>query len=166
MLALFLALASCSRDIQNQEAVKQGVLDYLKTRSPQLGLNMDAMKVDVTSISFHGGNEARATVLFTAKGMDGAGAMTMSATLDKKGSKWVVRGHLESGGASPHGAGGMPGLPPNHPTVPGGSTSPGGTLPPGHPPIGSGGSTSPGSSPGSSPGGTLPPGHPPIGSKQ
>jgi len=62
-------------------SVKQGVLDYLKTRSSQLGLNMDAMKIDVTSLSFHAGNEARATVLFIPKGMEGNGGMSMSATL-------------------------------------------------------------------------------------
>jgi len=160
VIAALLALVSCSRDIQNTEAVKQGVLDYLKTRSSQLGLNMDAMKIDVTSLSFHAGNEARATVLFIPKGMEGNGGMSMSATLDRKGNRWVVRGHLESGGANPHGAGGFPQLPPDHPSAPGGASP--GALPPGHPPIGSGGSTSPGSSPGA----TLPPGHPPIGSKQ
>jgi hypothetical protein len=179
VVAAVLALVSCSRDIQNTEAVKQGVVDYLKGRSSQLGLNIDAMKIDVTSVSFRAGNEAHATVLFSPKGMEGAGGMTMSATLDKKGSRWVVRGHLESGGANPHGAGGLPpnpsdgqgaspspgALPPGHPPIGGSSpssgASPGGALPPGHPPIGSGGSPSSGSS-----GAALPPGHPPIGSKQ
>jgi hypothetical protein len=69
VLTPLLALVSCSRNIQNEEAVKQGVLDYLRTRSSQLGLNMDAMKVDVTSVSFVGGTEAHATVAFTAKGV-------------------------------------------------------------------------------------------------
>ncbi len=178
VVAAVLALVSCSRDIQNTEAVKQGVVDYLKGRSSQLGLNIEAMKIDVTSVSFRAGNEAHATVLFSPKGMEGAGGMTMSATLDKKGSRWVVRGHLESGGANPHGAGGLPpnpsdgqgapspgALPPGHPPIGGSSpssgASPGGALPPGHPPIGSGGSPSSGSS-----GAALPPGHPPIGSKQ
>jgi hypothetical protein len=157
VIAAVLALVSCSRDIQNTEAVKQGVVDYLNGRSSQLGLNIEAMKIDVTSVSFRAGDEAHATVMFSPKGMEGAGGMTMSATLDKKGSRWVVRGHLESGGASPHGAGG---LPPNPSDGQGASPSPG-ALPPGHPPIGSGGSPSSGSS-----GVALPPGHPPIGSKQ
>ncbi len=165
MIAVIAALVTlaCSRDIQNTEAVKQGVVDYLKTRSSQLGLNMEAMKIEVTSVSFHAGDEARATVVFSPKGVEGAPGMTMSATLDRKGSRWVVRGHLESAGATPHGAGGMPQMPANHPSVgSGGSPSPGGALPPGHPPIGSGSSPSSGSSSGAA----LPPGHPPIGSKQ
>lgn len=157
-VAAALLLFSCGRDIQNTDAVKQGVVDYLKTRSSQLGLNVDAMKIDVTQVSFQGGNEARATVLFSPKGVEGGGGMTMNATLDRKGSRWVVRGHLESGGASPHGGEGMPQLPPNHPSIgPGGSPANGATLPAGHPPVGSGSSTSPGS--------TFPAGHPPIGSK-
>jgi hypothetical protein len=50
--------------------------------------------------------------------------MQMSYTLDRKGSKWVVRGRQD--GAVPHGAGGV--LP--------GSADP--QMPPGHPSVGSG----------------------------
>jgi len=120
LIATALATISCSKDIQNQDAVKQGVLDYLRANNSQTGLNMDAMQVDVTSVSFQR-DEARATLRFTPKGIPGGG-MQMTYSLDRKGSKWVVRGRTESG-ADPHGAGGMPSQP--------------GDLPLGHPAIGS-----------------------------
>jgi hypothetical protein len=134
LIAAMLATISCSKDIQNSDAVKQGVLDYLHARNSQTGLNMDAMQIDVTSISFQR-DVARAAVIFTPKGMPGGG-MEMNATLDRKGAKWVVRGHLE-GGSVQHGAGGMPSpLPPGHPAVPNDGSQPT-ALPPGHPPLGS-----------------------------
>ncbi len=52
LLVAFLFLGSCSKDIQNQEAVRQGVVDYLQQRSKQIGIDMNAMDVKVTSVSF------------------------------------------------------------------------------------------------------------------
>lgn len=120
-------IAACTRDIQNTESVRLGVVDYLKARTAQTGLDMNLMQVDVTSISFQGGTEARATVAFRPKNVPESGAaMTMNYTLDRKGDKWVVRGHGE-GGANPHG--------PPAQLLPG--QAPAGALPPGHPPVGS-----------------------------
>ncbi len=115
-------MAACSRDIQNTEAVRQGVISYLSARTAQTGLDVNMMRVDVTSVSFHGGTEARATVYFRPKG-GGEGGMQMNYTLDRKGDKWVVRGRTDNG-VNPHGAAQMP-------------APDSGTLPPGHPPIGS-----------------------------
>jgi len=138
MIAAALAVISCSKDIQNSDAVKQAVVDYLKTR--QTGLNMDAMTIDVTSLAFQK-DQAQATVRFTPKGIPNGG-MSMSYALDRKGNKWVVRGRLENG-VNPHGGQALPDgsggatpavpmpLPPGHP-----STNPsGGALPPGHPAV-------------------------------
>ena len=119
LLAAAALLAACSRDIQNPEAIKQGVMDYLNARAAQTGLDMSSMTMEVTTVTFDK-NEARASVMFHPKGVP-QGGMSMSYVLDKKGDKWVVRGRQE-GGVNPHGAAGPP---------------PGGTLPPGHPGVGS-----------------------------
>jgi hypothetical protein len=121
------ALAGCgtSRGIQNEAAVRQGVIDYLSKRTD---LSLSVMQVDVTSVSFRQ-NEADATVSFRPKGA-GAGAMSMRYTLERQGNRWVVkgRGRSNQAGAAPHGMGqpeagkpamgeGGSGLPPGHPPV-------------------------------------------------
>jgi hypothetical protein len=140
LIAAAVLLAACSKDIQNQEAVKQGVVDYLEARTAQTGLNISSLQVDVTTVAFQK-DEARATVAIRPKGGDGGGPMMMNYVLDRKGGKWVVRGRTENG-VNPHG-GAAPGdgstLPPGHPSTDGGDGSmpPAGALPPGHPPVGS-----------------------------
>ena len=115
LMAAAMLLAACSRDIQNTEAVRQSILEYLNARSAQTGLDMSMMQLEVTSVSFETA-QARASVFFRPKG-GGAGGMSMNYTLDRKGDKWVVRARPESGG-SPHA------LPPIN-------------FPPDHPPTGS-----------------------------
>jgi hypothetical protein len=136
LLAALLLTISCSKDIQNTDAVKQGVTDYLKDSQAKTGLNLDAMQIEVRSVSFQR-DEARANVYITPKGIP-TGGMQLTYVLARKGNKWVVRGRSESG-ANPHGAGGeMPQeLPPGHPQTTPGGAQPGGALPPGHPPVGS-----------------------------
>ena len=145
-------LASCKKDIQNQEAVRQGVMSYLSKRSDLL-----AMDVSVTSVAFHE-NEATAQVHFQAKGNSTPGAgMNMQYVLERKDGQWAVKGR--TGSNASHGAGapgvnsapgqgnlpgpldGMPRIP-----APGGAGST--SLPPGHPSVG--GSQA------------LPPGHPAV----
>jgi hypothetical protein len=121
MLAVaVVVLAGCSKNIQNADAVKQGVLDYLKERAPTMGLNMAAMDANVTSVSFEK-DVARASVAFVVKGTTGGGGMNMDYVLDRKGDKWVVRGRQVSP-ASQHGSQELPGGSPQ-------------ALPPGHPPM-------------------------------
>jgi hypothetical protein len=135
--AAFGLLCACSRNINNKEAVRQGVIDYLNKRSAETGLDMKLIDVDVTSVQFQN-NDARAAVSFNAKGATG-GAMLMNYTLERHGSKWVVKGRAESG-MNPHGAQGMPPAQGGslQPVPPGGQSQP---LPPGHPPVG--GATNP-----------------------
>jgi hypothetical protein len=141
-------LCACGRDIQNADAVKAGVIDYLKENQSKIGLDPNAMQIDVTSVSFEK-DQARATVAFRPKqGGDGGAPMMIGYALDKKGNKWVVRGRQENG-ANPHGAGGMP---PQQ-----GGEAPQ-ALPPGHP--------STGAAPTEGQPKQLPPGHPSVGSKQ
>ena len=137
---LICLLSGCKKDIQNKEAVRQGIVKYLATRQ-----GLAAMDVDVTSVSFHE-NEANATVHFQAKGDVAQGpGMTLGYVLERKGNEWVVKGRAGSGDAhgsqstgmpqeGPSGSmGAMPNtMPPGHPTAPG--TEPQ-ALPPGHPPV-------------------------------
>ena len=132
MLAALVLLSGCRKDIQNKEAVRQGVLNYLAKRS-----DLTAMDIDVSNVSFHK-NEANATVHFQAKGSPEPGAgMEIKYILERTGDQWVVKGRSSMAGSG-HGtpAGGDAGqLPPGHPSVPGaGAASP--ALPPGHPPLG------------------------------
>ena len=119
-----LLVAGCARNINNKDAVRQGVIDYLTKRREQTGLDMSLMNVDVSNVAFQN-NEATATVSFQPKA-GGVGGMSMSYVLERRGDKWVVKGRKESG-LNPHGAQGMPGqgMPP--------AGQPG-ALPPGHPP--------------------------------
>jgi hypothetical protein len=118
-----LVLASRSKNIQNPEAVKEGVIDYLKQRAPTMGLDMSAMDVNVGSISFEK-DIARANVSFVPKGMPpGSGGMSMDYVLERKGDKWAVKGRQVSPGNA-HGDQALPG------------SMPPGELPPGHPPTG------------------------------
>jgi len=124
------ALAACHSNMQNEDAVKRGVMDYLSTRQ---GLNIASMDVSVAGMVFRQ-NEVDAAVIFTPKGSNAAQPMTIHYVLEKKGDRWVVKPRAGSGqnphggmGANPHGGGmGMPegggrptgALPPGHPAVP------------------------------------------------
>lgn len=148
-------LSGCKKNIQNNDAVKQGIMTYLAKRSDLL-----AMEVSVTSVAFHD-DQATATVRFQAKGNTSPTAgMSMDYILDRKDNQWVVKGRA---GADQHS-----GVPPGGPNSPGaaGSTGslgampnmggsqsgmPPGSMPPGHPSVGG------------APSGSLPPGHPPLG---
>lgn len=122
-MLVLVALAGCSRDIRNESAVRQAVLDYLTSRS---NLNVASMDVNVTSVVFRR-DEADATVAFSAKGSRGADGMTMRYFLERKGDIWKVKGRADSGQnphgggmAAPHGTGGPSSgaLPPGHPALP------------------------------------------------
>ncbi|HTS51591.1 MAG TPA: hypothetical protein VMH05_26765 [Bryobacteraceae bacterium] len=137
-------LCSCKKNIDNNDAVKQGISTYLAKRADLL-----AMDISVTSVAYHG-DEATATVRFQAKGNSSPTAgMSMQYVLDRKGNQWVVKGraggeaHTGMPQAAPGAApapganggsiGAMPSMPPGHPSA----GAPAGALPPGHPPIGS-----------------------------
>jgi hypothetical protein len=133
--AAALLMCACShKDIQNKDAIRSAVVDYLNKRSSQTGLDMNLMNVEVSSVSYEN-NEARATVAFRPKNSD-TGGMSMNYVLERRGDHWVVKGRSESG-MNPHGAQGMPpaqgegGMQPMPPGA--GGMQP---LPPGHPPTG------------------------------
>ena len=133
-----LCLVGCNKgNIDTKEAVRQGVIDYLASRQ---NLNVSSMNVEVTSVTFKE-NEADATVSFAPKGAGGGQPVSIPYTLERKGSRWVVKPH--AAGGSPHG-GGMPGGMPPGGSMPSGE-NPHGAMPP------AGGET-----------GTMPPGHPAV----
>ena len=134
-------LGGCKKNIQNDDAVRQGIMSYLAKR-PDL-LSMD---VNVTSVAYRQ-DEATATVRFQAKGNTSPGAsMSMQYVLERKGSQWNVKGRA---GANEHGANGLPSEGSAAGSI---GAMPNTTMPPGHPSVGA---------PGSAP---LPPGHPPVSS--
>jgi hypothetical protein len=111
---LIFCLAGCHRGVENNDAVRQGVLDYLATK----GMTAAAMDINVTSVKFNG-DKADATVSFAAKGT-GAGQMAIQYHLEQKNNKWVVVGRTDAnqhgaagqaatpGMDNPHGGGAMP----------------------------------------------------------
>lgn len=133
-------LGACKRDIQNEDAVRKGILNYLAKRQ-----DLSSMDVTVSKVAFRQ-DEADATVHFQAKNSTAPGTgLDMSYVLERKGNEWVVKGKglgaghggAMGGPSNPHGMGTMPApgqmpgqnpssLPPGHPAVP-----PAGTPPPG-----------------------------------
>ena len=114
VLSAALLWVGCQRGAQTPEAVRQGVIDHLSSR-PGLTIDINAMTIEVTSVSFRQ-NEADATVSFRPKGGGAGAGMEMRYTLERKGERWVVKGKAEAAGA-PHGAGMGDSMPPGHPPM-------------------------------------------------
>lgn len=122
LAAGMLLLAACARkNIENKDAIRQAVIEYLNARQAQTGLDMSTMDVVVTAMTFER-DSARATIDFRVKGGDAG--MQLNYTLDRKGDKWVVQSRQDGGQGH-----GVP-LPPG-----GADSSTPGQLPPGHPSI-------------------------------
>ena len=124
LAVIICVLTGCNKASQSQEAIRQGVIDYVATK-----VNVGAMDVVVTSVDFKGA-EAEATVEFKAKGASAGSGLQMRYTMEQKSGKWVVKDKAQAGGA-PHGAGAGHGENPH-------SDPGGGALPSGHPPLGGG----------------------------
>lgn len=122
LCAAFLA-SGCRRDIQNSEAVRQAILDYI-AKVPGL----TPMDVSIGSVSYRK-DEAEAQVYFRAKGGPVNNGMEMKYLLERKGNQWVVKSRAGATGGNPHG-GMSTGMPMD--STHGGATP---TLPPGHPPV-------------------------------
>jgi hypothetical protein len=102
VLFLSLALVACNSAKKNDDAVRQGVIDYLG----QKGLNVQGMDVAVTKLDVNG-SEADATVSITPKGGNPSQGMSMKYHLEQRDNKWAVVGRQDTG-SSPHGGGAMP----------------------------------------------------------
>jgi len=113
VLLVLAAGAGCHKRSE-EEAVRQGVIDYLSKRS---NLNVSGMNVTVVSLVVRA-NEADADISFTAKGANPGQGMLRRYTLERQGDHWVVKNSVDTG-SSPHGAGagGGQALPAGHPPV-------------------------------------------------
>jgi hypothetical protein len=132
-LAAALLLAGCAKKIDTTDAVRQGVLDYMSSIAPKIGLDLNNMQVEVSAVSFEH-DHARATVSVTPK-VSGAKGMELIYNLDRQGDKWVVHGNANSAGSG-HGAQD----PQSGAATAPAQTAPDGTaLPPGHPAVPSSG---------------------------
>jgi outer membrane murein-binding lipoprotein Lpp len=125
-LVMTLLLAACAKkNIENKEAIRQAVVEYVNARQAQTGLDVSTMDVNVTAMAFER-DTARATVEFRVKGTDAG--MQLNYTLARKDDKWVVQGR--PAGAPGHGVVPPPGTPDGS-----GTPDPGAALPPGHPSV-------------------------------
>jgi hypothetical protein len=106
-------LAACAKAPQNQDAVKQAIIDHLGKRSDMLA---QSMKIEVMSVNFRD-KEADAVVSVSPK--EGGAGIQMNYSLVMEGNKWTVK----PAAASPHGNTPMPT----------------GEMPAGHPPTGAAG---------------------------
>jgi hypothetical protein len=120
---LLLLSAACGKDINNKEAVRAAVVEYLNSKASSTGLNVASMDIQVGSVSFEK-DQAQAMVSIKPKGM--AEGMQMTYALVRKGDKWEVKSKQQGAGGDPHG--GVGGEIPPSPD----SSNP--ALPPGHPP--------------------------------
>ena len=116
-LLLLFSLAGCHRGAENNDAVRQGVLDYLATK----GMNSQTMDINIVSVKYNG-DTADATVSFAAKG-SGAGQMSIQYRLENQSGKWKVVGKQD---ANQHGgAAAAPGGAPQDAGDPHGGVAPG-----------------------------------------
>ena len=109
-------LTGCRKNVQNEEAVRQGIMNYLSKRS-----DLNSMDVRIVSVSFRK-DAANAVVHFQAKGVETPGSgLDMSYALEQKGGEWIVKGRSgRPTGENPHGGAMTPSqaLPPGHPAIP------------------------------------------------
>jgi hypothetical protein len=112
-------LGSCAKNIDTQEAVKEGVIKDIAKK-----VDIGAMDVNVDSVSFRE-KEADAKVSFTPKGADRSQSIVMNYVLERQGDEWHIKSRdmqtaQHTGQAPAHPGAIPPGtpLPPGHPTVP------------------------------------------------
>jgi hypothetical protein len=124
-LLLLACLTGCKRGNQSNDAVRQGVMEYLQ----RIGINVGGMDLTVSNVKFNG-NQADATVNMGVKG-SGTTSMTMNYHLAQKDNKWVVVGKQDSSqhGATMPGAGAMPGGNPHAGGAPAAPGAAGGKMP-------------------------------------
>jgi hypothetical protein len=126
LMALLVAVTAvaCRKNIQDKDQVRRDLIEYLSTK---VGLDLKALDVDVTKVTFTN-DEALATVSFHQKNDPSIGnGMVMNYRLQPKDGHWVVKGRADSQGRGFQNAPADQNLPPGHPSVQG--------LPPGHPSV-------------------------------
>lgn len=114
VLLLIVSLAACNGAKKNNDAVRQGVVEYLQSKGFDVG---KAMTVSLKNVDLKG-DQADATVTITPTGGNEAQGMSMKYHLEQKGEKWVVVGRAGDhtgatmpqapAGGDPHGGGAAP----------------------------------------------------------
>jgi hypothetical protein len=138
LVAILLAASCGGSDIDNKEAVRSAMVEYLDKTKASTGLDPAAMDVKIDAVSFER-DTAHASVAFLIKGTEQG--MRMNYTLTRQGNKW---GNVQkqSTTTAPHGLDPVENPPIAVPTqepllpVPLPGTQP--SLPVGHPPVDSG----------------------------
>jgi hypothetical protein len=128
-----LLLAGCAKNIDNPEAVKEGIVKDIAKK-----VDVGNMDINVDSVSFRDSG-ADATVSFRPKGAPTSQSMTMNYQLERQSGEWHVKSrNMESHGEqqpvqAPPLQPGQTTLPAGHMAVNGGTP-----LPAGHPGVASG----------------------------
>lgn len=106
--ALFGAAACSNANIDNKDAVKAAMVEYLEKNKASTGIDPAAMDVNVDAVQFER-DTARASVSFLIKGS--TNGMQGNYTLTRDGNKWgnVTRQNIT---AAPHGVGPVDAPPP------------------------------------------------------
>jgi hypothetical protein len=141
-LCAALLAAGCKKQPSDNDAIRAGILQHLNGVGT---LNMNAMKMDIRSVSINR-NQAHAEVVFRPKtGAPPGAGMQVAYNLEKRDGAWVVQKTQSSGGMIQHPDPNK--NPHQNPDVHSGSlpnfsdivnpaaAAPQGQLPPGHPPI-------------------------------
>jgi hypothetical protein len=143
-LAAMVASVACSNaNIDNKDAVKTAMVEYLEKNKASTGIDPAAMDINVDAVQFER-DTARATVSFLIKGS--TNGMQGNYTLTRDGNKWgnVTRQNMTAAphgvapaGEAPPATGAVPesGKEPLLPVIPGQPQQQ--ALPAGHPPVGS-----------------------------
>src|SRR6516225_7555339 len=98
LAAALLAVGACKKQASDKDAIRSGILQHLTAIGT---LNMNAMDMDIRSVSVNG-NQAHAEVEFRPKnGAPGAG-MHVAYNLEKREGAWVVLKTQSLGGMIQH----------------------------------------------------------------
>jgi len=143
LAAALFAVAGCKKQAADNDAIRAAIMQHLTGIGT---LNMSAMDMDIRSVSING-NQAHAEVEFRPKsgGAPGAG-MQVAYNLEKRDGTWVVLKSQPAGGMIQHPDSNQnphqnqdihTGLPNFNDILNPAGTPAQGTLPPGHPAVGS-----------------------------
>ena len=112
--ALFGAVGCSNANIDNKDAVRSAMIEYLDKTKASTGIDPSAMDINVDAVQFER-DTARATVSFLIKGSDQG--MQGNYTLTRDGNKWgnVTRQNMT---AAPHGVESVNAPPPAAGTTP------------------------------------------------
>ncbi len=134
--AVLFSIGACKKQARDDDLIRAAIMKHLSSIGT---LNMNAMDMDVRSVSVNG-NNAHAEVEFRPKtgGAPGAG-MQVAYNLQKRDGAWIVLGSQALGGMQ-HPVAGQnsrtnQNLPNFHDLLNQPGTPAQGTLPPGHPPV-------------------------------